>query len=475
MAENINTKIIEMLNTIREQGSLSYKNAVPILQEGDVLQTYGATILGQPVIRNEFLNAFTNFFMYEVTKAHMFESEFDRLKTIASPLRYGTFESFTNTIKPMQYKIDELDRILRLYTPDVKTAYFTRTREDIFPMSIAQEKLEGAFMSYDAFDGFIRECYATLVRSNKTVEYNAIKECINVNYLGGGFKVVKIPKVTEENAKTIAKMIRSYFHKMQKPSTQYNNYINIEGAEGDPVETNTPEEALLIITDADTEAEIGVDVLASLYNLNWGTTSMYENNHITVDDFGYNVYDRENREILRHEDSKIRFMICDEAVFKIQDNIDMELSGYNDASLVRQTFYHIWQSINMRPWANCVIFVEEDDTEAESITPELAEPYSGGHSTYDANDTVAEFTVLPDDIEIAVSDIECIFTTNINMTEDNVFADITTDNWTDYFAVEINNNVITFKTKNALDSTDNNDYCIVAFNIKGKTFSISLQ
>ena len=361
MAENINTKIIEMLNTIREQGSLSYKNAVPILQEGDVLQTYGATILGQPVIRNEFLNTFTNFFMYEVTKAHMFESEFDRLKKQASPLRYGTFESFTNTIKPMQYKIDELARILQLYTPDVKTAYFTRTREDIFPMSIAAEKLEGAFMSYEAFNGFINECYSTLVRSNKTVEYNAIKECINVNYLGGGFKVVEIPKITKENSHEVAKMIRSYFHKMQKPSTKYNNYINLDGAEGDPVETNTPEEALLIITDADTEAEIGVDVLASLYNLNWGNTSMYENNHITVDDFGYNVYDRDARTILEHKDSKIRFMICDEAVFNIRDNLDLEMAGYNDAALVRQTFYHVWQSINMRPWANCVIFVENEN------------------------------------------------------------------------------------------------------------------
>lgn len=393
---NIDVKIIEMLNTIREAGTLSYKNAVPILQEGDVLQTYGATILGQPVIRNEFLNAFTNFFMYEVTKAHIFESEFDRLKTIGSPLRYGTFESFTNTIKPMQYKLDELDRILKLYTPDVKTAYFTRTREDIFPMSVALEKLQGAFESFDKFNGFINELYSTIVRSNKTVEYNAIKECINVNTLGGGLKVVKIPKITEANAKTIAKMIRSYFHKMQKPSTQYNNYINLEGAEGDPVETNTPEEALLIITDADTEAEIGIDVLASLYNLSYGNTSMYERNHITVDEFGYNIYDRENRTILEHKDSKIRFMICDEAVFKITDNLNMEMSGYNDAALVRQNFYHVWQSINMRPWANCVVFVEEDEYDEIELSTNylLLAGVDEGTITYTPTDADVETSVV---------------------------------------------------------------------------------
>jgi len=377
--QSLDTKIIGILNKIRDEGTTSYKNCVPILQEGDVLSTYGATILGQPVIRNEFLNAFTNFFMYEVTKAHIFESEFDRLKKPASPLRYGTFESFTNTIKPMQYDMTQLGRILTLYTPDVKTAYFTRTREDIFPMSITEEKLEGAFMSYEDFNAFINDLYSALVRSNKVVEYNAIKECINVNVLGGGFKVVKIPKITEANAKAIAKMIRSYFHKMQKPSTEYNNYINLEGAEGDAVETNTPEENLLIITDADTEAEIGIDVLASLYNLQWGNTSMYENNHITVDDFGYNVYDRENRTVTERKKSNIRFMICDEAVFNIRDNLDMRVSGYNDATLVRQNFYHIWQSINMRPWANCVVFVEEteDEIELSANTLDLTSETSG--------------------------------------------------------------------------------------------------
>ena len=468
MAENIDVKIIEMLNTIREQGSLSYKNAVPILQEGDVLQTYGATILGQPVIRNEFLNAFTNFFMYEVTKAHIFESEFDRLKKIGSPLRYGTFESFTNTIKPMQYKIDELSRILTLYTPDVKTAYFTRTREDIFPMSIASEKLQGAFMSFEAFNAFIQECYSTLVRSNKTVEYNAIKECINVNYLGGGFKVVKIPKITEENAKTIAKMIRSYFHKMQKPSTKYNNYINLEGAEGDAVETNTPEEALLIITDADTEAEIGIDVLASLYNLSYGNTTMYENNHITVDDFGYNVYDRDARTILEHKDSKIRFMICDEAVFKIEDDLDMEMSGYNDAALVRQTFYHIWQSINMRPWANCVIFVEDEGAEIESVAPE----YVTVGEAKDANATVAEFTVSPSDYTPTLEDIECLSAYSMSQADPDTttFATLTKDNaLTDFIGITIANNVITLTTKVAIVAGDSASF---TFSIGGKVVNL---
>ena len=84
-------KIIAVLNKIREQGDLSYKNAVPKLTEGMLLSTYGASILGNPYVKNQFLNAFMNFFMYEETKQHIFESEFDRLKNPRIVNRYGSF------------------------------------------------------------------------------------------------------------------------------------------------------------------------------------------------------------------------------------------------------------------------------------------------------------------------------------------------------------------------------------------------
>lgn len=454
----IDGKIVEVLNTIREAGSTSYQNCVPKLTENDVLERYGATILNQPAIMNEFLNTFMNFFMYEVTKQHMFESEFDRLKTIGEPLRYGTFESFTNTIKPMNYKMEALDRILTLYVPDVKTAYFTRTREDVFPMSVAQEKLEGAFMSNETFNAFINDLYTALVRSNKVVEYNAIKECINVNTLGGAVKVVKIPKITEANAKTIAKMIRSYFHKMQKPSTEYNNYINLEGATGDPVETNTPEESLLLITDADTEAEIGIDVLASLYNLRYGNTSMYDNNHITVDDFGYNVYDRKNRKVTEHKSSNIRLMICDEAFFKIEDKLTMKASGYNDGALVMQNFYHVWQAINIRPWANCVVFVEEEE---EKVTIE---------DTYvDLSINKKSKTISYTPTTATISNITC---ENVSVVDGNAFKEMTTENWSDYISItQTNDGEITIGLVDSVEPVGA-DTLIAVFNIEGATVTV---
>lgn len=463
----IDGKIVEVLNTIREAGTTSYQNCVPKLTENDVLERYGATILNQPAIMNEFLNSFMNFFMYEVTKQHMFESEFDRLKTISSPLRYGTFESFTNTIKPMNYKMEALNRILTLYVPDVKTAYFTRTREDVFPMSVAEEKLEGAFMSNESFNTFVNDLYTALVRSNKVVEYNAIKECINVNVLGGAVKVVTIPKITEANAKNVAKMIRSYFHKMQKPSTEYNNYINLEGATGDAVETNTPEEALLLITDADTEAEIGVDVLASMYNLPFGNTSMYDNNHITVDDFGYNVYDRENRVITEHKSSKIRFMICDEAFFKIEDKLTMKASGYNDAGLVMQNFYHIWQAIDIRPWANCVVFVEEDEEEFEFDKANIS------LSNDNESDLTNTITATPDTTTFTEDDIKCLGVQGFN---NDVFGEITTETYDTVLGVTISDNTITFEqlvTELPSGVTDD-QFCNMVFDIKGKIIMVDL-
>jgi hypothetical protein len=355
-------KIRAILNKIREDGNLSYKNAVPKLNEGDLLNVYGASILGNMYVKNQFLDVFMNYFMYEETKQHIFESEFDRLKRPVDMVRYGTFEAFRNTIKPMEYDEEALDRILKTYKPDVKTAYFARNRQDIFPMSVTEEELEGAFADYDKFRSFVRGLYDTLVQSNKVVEYNAIKECINVNVNGGAIKTVSIPTITSSNAHSIAKMIRSYVTKMTKPSTQFNAYADLEGAVGDPVETNTPKMSLLLIANADTIAELSVDVLASAFNLAYAD---FQINLIEVDDFGYNVYDRTRRKVLERKGSNIQFMICDEALFKFDEMLNAQFDGKNNAALLRQVFYHIWQGINVRPWANAVAFVTEN---SQSIT-----------------------------------------------------------------------------------------------------------
>lgn len=384
-------KIIAILNKIREDGDLSYQNAVPKIDEKVMLSTYGASILGNPYVKNQFLNAFMNFFMYEETKQHIFESEFDRLKHPNNVNRYGSFEAFRNTIKPMSYDESALDRILKLYKPDVKTAYFARNRQDIFPMSISREELEGAFQSFRDFDNFVTGLYEQLKNSNKVVEYNAIKECINVNVLGGAIKTVKIPTINSSSAKDIAKMIRSYVTKMQKPSTKYNAYINMEGATGDAVETQTPKNSLLLIADADTISEVSVEVLASAFNLPYAD---FQINLIEVDDFGYNVYDRENRTVIGRNESNIKFMICDEALFKIEDNLDVTAEGTNDATMIKQSFYHIWQTIQARPWANAIAFCYEEESNIVSVNVENA--VIGGGTGF--NSTL--ITYLDDDSNI---------------------------------------------------------------------------
>lgn len=355
-----NDKIIAILNKIREDQDLSYQNAVPKVDEKTILSQYGAVICGNPYIKNAFLNNFMNYFMYEETKQHIFESEFDRLKNPTLIARYGSFEAFRNTIKPMDYNEEDLARILKLYKPDVKTAYFARNRQDIFPMSIIREELIGAFADFEKFDSFVTGLYESIVNSNKVVEYNAIKECINVNVQGGAIKKVIIPTINSSTSASIAKMIRAYVTRMQKPSTQYNAYIDMEGATGEAVETQTPKQALLLIADSDTIAEISIDVLASAFNLAYAD---FQINLIELDDFGYNVYDRNSRTIVGRQPSNIKFMICDEALFKIEDNLDVTAEGTNDATLAKQVFYHIWQTIQVRPWANAIAFCYAETTE----------------------------------------------------------------------------------------------------------------
>lgn len=65
-------------------------------------------------------------------------------------------------------------------------------------------------------------------------------------------------------------------------------------------------------------------------------------------------------------------MNCDEALFKIEDNLDATFQGTNDAAMVKQTFYHIWQTIQVRPWANAIAFCYEDGADI-SVSSQFVE------------------------------------------------------------------------------------------------------
>ena len=46
------------------------------------------------------------------------------------------------------------------------------------------------------------------------------------------------------------------------------------------------------------------------------------------------------------------------AIFKFDESLSQQLGGVNPATMTQQTFYHVWQTIAMRPVCNCIVFID---------------------------------------------------------------------------------------------------------------------
>lgn len=371
-------KVGKMVNAVRLASDDYYQSIVPVFAAHDSenpdpeFKQFGNIITDNALIMNKFLKGFQDVILYESFQIHAFDNEFSRrFKKESDPLRRATFETFVNPINPLQYDGEALDRILKLYPRDEKRVTYIRNREDIFPVSINREEAMSAFQSMEAFWDFYNRQYVNIQNSNAIVEYNDIKQCFNANYASGAVKAINIHGKTP---KEISTLLRELITRMTKPSSDFNNYINLEGATGEPVITNTPKESIVFMPDAETLAKLDTDVLAGAYNMEFADVTR---NILAVDDFGYNVYDRQNQKILRKETSKIKAVLCDEYTLKFDEGLDQNLSGFNIASLTNQTFYHVWQTIALRPFCNCIVLVDDGEEPTPGENFKLVIPEDG--------------------------------------------------------------------------------------------------
>ena len=75
-----------------------------------------------------------------------------------------------------------------------------------------------------------------------------------------------------------------------------------------------------------------------------------------VDSFDYDNYDLENRKRTGKTLSDIGFVICDEALFQVYDNIQTAAEDFIGSSLTWQYFFHVWQIYGICPFANAMVF-----------------------------------------------------------------------------------------------------------------------
>lgn len=451
-------KAQKTLNAVRSMMSESAQNDVPVLAEGDDISKFANPILNYKAHTNEFISVLVDRIMFTVVEVKRYSNRLARLKK-GRPYPLGTDiqQIYENPVNPMGYNGENLSAILKIYKGDTKVAYYSRNRQDVFPLSINREELMGAFVSYESFNRFVSAKINSVFSGNEIREFNLFKQSIVDAYANNVILGRKLAMpATKDEAEDMVATIRETAMNMTFPSTAYNNYINQPGAVGDPVETWSEADRIVIIIRSDLINKLGVKVLAMAFNM---AEVDFRNNLIVVDSFDYDNYDLENRKRTGKTLSDIGFVICDEALFQVYDNIQTAAEDFIGSSLTWQYFFHVWQIYGICPFANAMVF---EVPKADALQDLTITNYNNSDSNIvvlnapTATQTI-NYATLPEDY--AVKNISIEF---LNMLEIGFPDAPTKENFHTYVNITFNavNKTITFAATEKVKANGSTDNCL---------------
>lgn len=327
----------EMLNAIRSEASQSYRDTVPHATPGN-LQDVGNPILQYDAMANEFLNTLVNKIVIQLIERRLWESPLAILKRGEMPLGTDIEESHVNPATAEAYDGGEtgMADILKMHKPDVATVYYRRNRQDKYPVTINNDELRGAFTAWSKMEDLIAAIVDSVYNGNTIDEYRYTQQIITDAVTAGRLPVQTIVNpIDQATGKQFMKTLRSLSLLFTFPSSNYNGYSQITG-NSKRIEM-TPISDQIIIIRADVASSIGVDVLSSLFHVEYAD---YMARQIIVDNFG---------------DPKVLALLADKKAFLIYEQLRRFATFFNPSSLGWQYYFHAWDVFAMSPLKNCVV------------------------------------------------------------------------------------------------------------------------
>ena len=345
-----------VLNVIRQNATAVYQDRIPeataenLHEVGDAILTYEAQA-------NEFVNALVNRIGLVILNNRMATNPLAALKKGRLAVGETIEEIYIDVIKAQTYDPRTAqDTLFKRHLPNVSTVFHSVDSQLNYPLTISNEQLRKAFMSYDSLDRFIAGLVDSMYKSATLDEFIQMKQLISEWNNNGRFIVEPIAPVTD------AASAREAMIKIKAVSdgmTIFNNQMNYAG-----VWTSTPKNEQYLITTPDFNARMDVDVLAAAFHMD---KAEFAGHVIVVDNIG------------NLGDSGIEAILVDKNWYQVYDYLRTFKTAYNGEGLYWNYFYHVWMVYSLSPFANAVAFGTATPTVTElTVTPTTATVKAGG-------------------------------------------------------------------------------------------------
>ena len=431
-----------IFNLIRIKASKEYQDEVPALSEKSPIGDVATPILTQPMIFKEFSILLGAFLEYEVNKRVWNNPLAELIRSNGRPLGEYSAEIANNPVTPRPYNPNEPEKVLEYAMLDDKVAYYVRNVKELFKVSIAREDMMGAFSSYDNFNDYVSMKLASLESGRQISMFNHIFESIVANYNAGALVVSDVHTGPDTYAEWTIEA-KNAIDGFAYPSTDYNKYGSLAGANGDFKGWTNPDDIFIMAT-FDWINSADVNFLATLFNIEKADLNR---RIIKVKDFGYDSYKDDgngNTVFDKHITTPIQAMIFDRRMLHFTSDLEIDETFYNPETLVTNYMKHWWSTFQCSPFANCIVFTKAEDVpKITAVTPDYI-------SNSALTDT-AEYTVTPEDYELSANDVVCKIAHPYE--DDGAFKDITTENWLDYFTCTFADNTVTIAVAEGISAS----------------------
>lgn len=345
-----------VLNVIRQNATAVYQDRIPeataenLHEVGDAILTYEAQA-------NEFVNALVNRIGLVILNNRMATNPLAALKKGRLAVGETIEEIYIDVIKAQTYDPRAAqDTLFKRHLPNVSSVFHSVDSQLNYPLTISNEQLRKAFMSYDSLDRFIAGLVDSMYKSATLDEFIQMKQLISEWNNNGRFIVEPIAPVTD------AASAREAMIKIKAVSdgmTIFNNQMNYAG-----VWTSTPKDEQYLITTPDFNARMDVDVLAAAFHMD---KAEFAGHVIVVDNIG------------DLGDDGIEAILVDKNWYQVYDYLRTFKTAYNGEGLYWNYFYHVWMVYSLSPFANAVAFGTATPTVTElTVTPTTATVKAGG-------------------------------------------------------------------------------------------------
>lgn len=354
----------EIANPLLSRGVIrqSGDGTISIAGTTETIHKIGDYILNFTPAANAFVNALVNRIGFVIISSKMYTNPWSVFKKGRLEFGETVEEIFVNLAKPYQFSPSKAEQdVFKRTIPDVRAAFHTMNFQKYYPITVSDDQLRQAFLSWQGISDLIAAIVESVYASAQTDEYLVMKYMVARSVLKGYIAGVAVPTANKENAVDVATVFRKMSRLLRYQSDKY----NMSG-----VTTHTDIDDQYLIITADFEAVMDLNVLAAAYNLDYAEfmghvigvdsfidmdwnrlTDLFTDENGTVDP-SFAPWTPDEITVLKG----VPAVMTSIDFWQVWDNFEKMTENYNGKGLYWNYSYHVWKTFSISPFAQAVAY-----------------------------------------------------------------------------------------------------------------------